>query len=116
VRHLGAGLPTKESETAMKIDMFKKVLVVMTVAGAVAVVGCSNKSETEPVKTPGMAEKAGAVMDQAAAKTMEAATNAAAKTTEAANAAAAAAKDATGKALEKTGAAVEQTGVDLQKK
>ena len=81
-----------------------KVLVMVAVAGVVAVVGCSQKSETEPSKTAGVGERTGAALDRAAEKTAEAVTNAAKKTTEAAKAAAAATKDVAGQAVEKTGA------------
>src|ERR1039457_3420828 len=106
----------------MKIDMLRKVLVIMTLVGAVAIVGCDKKCATEPAKTPGTAERAGAALDKAVEKTQEVTTNALDKAVEATKAAAEATKDATGRvvektgqALEKAGTAVEKTGADLQK-
>ena len=89
----------------MKID-FLLVLGVIAVAGVVVFVSCRQKTET-----PGPAEKAGAALDKAAAKTVEAADTAAVKTREAAQKVAV----KTGEGLEKVGAAVEKTGENLQK-
>ena len=64
----------------MKIDVVRILgVVVVAVAGAVAVVGCRQKSDSEPSKTAGVAERAGAALDKAAEKTVEAATNVAGK-------------------------------------
>ena len=48
-----------ERETVMKIDMVE-VLVIVAVVGAVAVVGCGKKSDSEPTKTAEVAERTGA--------------------------------------------------------
>jgi len=100
----------------MKIDMLRKVLVIVTVIGAVAIVGCGKKSATEPNKTPGAAEQAGAALDKAVEKTQEVTTNAVDKAVEATKAAAEATKDATGRVVEKTGQALEKAGAAMEKK
>jgi ankyrin len=86
----------------------KRVLVAVAIilAGTMAMVGCGKKADG----TPGVAEKTGTAIDNAADKTADAAKSTAEK-----------AKDAAGKAVEKTGeimekagAAVEKTGEDMQ--
>lgn len=98
----------------MKIEMMK-MLSVAVVVGALATVGCCKKSDTEPVKAPGTAEKAGAALDRAADKTVDVTTNAVKKATEATKAAAEATKEATGKAVEKTGEALQKAGAAVEK-
>ncbi len=66
--------------------------------GIAGMVGCTQKSETEPTQTVG--ERTGEAIDNAAAKT---------------EAVAAQAVEKTGEALEKAGGAVEKTGENLQK-
>ena len=66
----------------MKIEMMK-MLGVAVVVGAMAMVGCSKKPDTEPVKAPGAAERAGAALDRAADKTADVTANAVKKATEA---------------------------------
>jgi len=99
----------------MKISMLT-IAGVVSVALVVGFVSCRQKTET-----PGPAEKAGAALDRAAAKTADAANTAAEKTKEAAVKAADATKSAaqkvvekTGEGLEKAGEAVENTGVKMQ--
>ena len=94
----------------MKIDV-ARILGVVAVAGALAVVGCTQKSESEP----GVAERTGAALDRAADKTVEVSTNVAGKTVEAAKTTAAATKDVAGQAVEKTGAALEKAGAATEK-
>ncbi|MFO7536010.1 MAG: hypothetical protein R6X19_10090 [Kiritimatiellia bacterium] len=104
----------------MKIDKLK-ALGVLAVAAVVSMVGCKQKTEPEPVRTVGFAEKAGAEIDAGVKKTEEAARDAAEDAAESANEAAAATREAaanvrerTGEAVEKAGAAVEKTGEDMQ--
>ena len=98
----------------MKIELMK-MMGLAVVVGAMALVGCDKVCCTEPVKTPGAGERAGAALDRAVAKTVEVTTNAAANTVEATKSAAATTKEVTGQVLEKAGAAVEKAGVNLQK-
>lgn len=97
----------------MKIDL-ARMLGIVAVAGVVVVGGCCQKSESEPTKTAGVAERTGAAVDKAAEKTAEAVNTAVEKTGEAVKKTAAATKDAAGQAIEKTGAAVEKTGANMQ--
>ena len=107
----------------MKIAMARMFgVVAIAVVGIVAVVGCMQKSDSEPSKETGIAERTGAVLDKAAEKTVEVATNVAAKTTKAVKTTAEATKniagqavEKTGEALEKAGAATEKTGANMQK-
>jgi len=83
--------------------MNKNTMKWMSIVAAISVVtmvGCKQKTGTEPTTTPGVAEKAGAALDKAADKTVE----------------------GTGIAIEKTGeavknaaASVEKTGDNMQK-
>ena len=97
----------------MKIELMK-MMGLAVVVGTMALVGC-DKCCTEPVKTPGAGERAGAALDRAVAKTVDVTSNATANTVEATKSAAAATKEATGQVLEKAGAAVEKAGENLQK-
>ena len=94
----------------MKIDVVR-VLGIVAVGGVVAVAGCRQRSESEPPKTAGVAERTGAALDRAAEKTVEVATNVAGKTKDAAGVAI----EKTGEVMEKAGAAVEKTGENMQK-
>ena len=71
-------------------------------ASAVALIGCTRKSETD-TPPPGVVERTGAALDTAAEKTVDAA-----------KATGAAAKDVTGVVLEKSGQAVDKTGEALE--
>jgi hypothetical protein len=82
-------------------------LSIIVVTGIFAITGCGKK--TEP--GPGVGERTGAALDEAAKKSAEKAEDVAEKV-----------KDATGKAvekagetMEKAGAAVDKAGADLQK-
>jgi len=82
-------------------------LSIIAVAGTLAITGCGKK--TEP--GPGVGERTGAALDEAAKKSAEKAEDVAEKV-----------KDATGKAvekagetMEKAGAAVDKAGADMQK-
>ena len=106
----------------MKMDMVRALSVVAVVVCGVAVAGCKQKSQSEPIGTAGVAETTGAALDKAAEKTVEATSTAAEKTAEAARATATATKNVagqvvekTGEALEKAGSAVEGAGADMQK-
>jgi hypothetical protein len=75
-------------------------LSIIVVTGIFAITGCGKK--TEP--GPGVGERTGAALDEAAKKSAEKAEDVAEKV-----------KDATGKAVEKAGEAMEKAGEDLQK-
>ncbi len=82
-------------------------LSIIVVTGIFAITGCGKKTESGP----GVGERTGAAIDEAAKKSAEKAEDVAEKV-----------KDATGKAVEKTGeamekagAAVDKAGADLQK-
>lgn len=81
-------------------------LVLVGVAGVLAMVNCKQKAAAEP----GAAEKAGAAMDRAAEHAADKARVVAETTKDAANKAV----DKTGAALEKAGAAIENAGENLQ--
>jgi hypothetical protein len=83
--------------------LMRLLLVIVAVVGAVAVVGCGKKSDSEPTKTAEVAERTGAALDKTAEKTVEGANNVAKKATESATATAAATNDVAGRAVEKTG-------------
>jgi len=100
--------------SAMKSEIVK-LLGFVAAVGVVVAVGCRQKSASEPADSAGLGERAGAALDQAAAKTVAVATNVAEKATEAAKATAAAAKDVAGQAVEKTGAALERAGTATEK-
>ena len=87
----------------MKIDV-ARMLGIVTVVGALAVVGCTQKSELEPSKPAGVGERTGAALDKAAERTVEVVTNVAGKVVV-----------KTGEVLEKAGAATEKTGENMQK-
>ena len=54
----------------MKIGMVRMTgIVAIAVVGIVIVVGCCKKSNSEPTKTAGVAERTGAAVDKAAQKT-----------------------------------------------
>jgi len=80
------------------MKMIKVVGVgVALVAGSIIAGGCSRISE--PAGAPGVGERSGTAVDNAAGKTADAAKAVAVKT-----------KEVTGKALEKTGEVMEKTG------
>ncbi len=83
----------------MKMEMVR-VLGVAVVAGCVMVSGCQ---PTQPSGKPGIGERSGAAVDNAAEKTAEATKAAAVK-----------AKEVTGKALENAGESMERTGENMQ--
>lgn len=82
----------------MKTNM-TRVLSLMTVAGALAMAGCGKNSEA-----PGLGERTGSALDNAADKTAEAAQTTAEKV-----------KDVAGQAVEKAGAVMERAGDAVEK-
>lgn len=83
----------------MKINVVRMLAIVVIVVGAMAVVGCKQKSPST-----GVAERTGAALDRAAEKTVETTKEVAGEVVE-----------KTGEVLEKTGAAIEETGAGMQK-
>jgi len=91
----------------MSKQVTRRLGVVIGVAVAVAVVtGCSRKPQAESAESadsPGMAERTGAALDQAADRTADAM-----------EATGKAAKDLTGRAIERTGEVMEKVGESLE--
>ncbi len=75
-------------------------LSIIVVAGVVAITGCGKKTESGP----GVGERTGAAIDEAAKKSAEKAGDVAEKV-----------KDGTGKAVEKVGEAMDKAGENMQK-
>ncbi|MDD4736781.1 MAG: hypothetical protein PHP44_11835 [Kiritimatiellae bacterium] len=78
-----------------------KWMGIVAAISMVAMVGCKPKSATEPTATtPGAAEKAGAVLDNAADKTVEGT---------------GVAMEKAGEVMKNAGASMEETGANMQK-
>lgn len=95
-------------KVAKTMKTYTRILGVLAVAlvGVLAMTGCGKKADG----TPGVAEKTGAAVDNAADKTVDAAKSVAEKTKDVAGQAV----EKTGEVMEKAGAAVEKTGAGMQ--
>lgn len=90
------------------------VLSAVSLASAVAMIGCAPKSDSEGETAEGIGERTGAALDTAAGETVDAGAAVADKTADAAKATAAKTREMTDKAVQKTGEALEKTGAGMQ--
>ena len=81
-----------------------RYLGVTAIVSVGAAVGCQRQSETGMDDAPGVAERTGTALDQAADRTGEAVRSAGEAT-----------KDATGRAIERTGEAMESAGESMER-